>query len=75
MNSLLARQIRKFLDKEEQKNPLLASFLDAVDKSYDNYEEQFSMLQRAMSISSNELFDANVQLKKEAEEQRRSLPV
>ncbi|GAA3510259.1 ATP-binding protein [Aquimarina addita] len=70
MNSLLARQIRKTLSKELQSDPRLTSFLNTIHKSYENYEDQFSMLQRAMSISSQELFDANIQLKKEAEQQR-----
>ncbi|WP_299260251.1 ATP-binding protein [uncultured Aquimarina sp.] len=71
MNSLLTRQVRKQLDEDLKNNPAIKAFLEAVQGSYSNYEEQLSMLQRAMSISSEELFDANKRLKLEAEEQRK----
>ncbi|WP_378178691.1 ATP-binding protein [Aquimarina sp. SS2-1] len=70
MNPLLKRQIRKNLPEYLKENSDLGSFLDAIDRSYYNYEEQFTMLQRAMSISSQELYDANLKLKEEAEQQR-----
>jgi enolase len=38
--------------------------LDAVDDSYINYENQIALLQRAMKISSDELFVANKKIKK-----------
>ncbi len=71
MNSLLARQIRKLLDGDLKKDPRLQLFFNAIEKSYENYEDQFSMLQRAMSISSEELFDANTKLKDEAKQQQK----
>lgn len=69
MNSLLKRQIRKYLN-EESMSPDLEPFIDSVNKSYNNFEEHFAMLQRAMSISSEELFTANQKLQKEAKEQQ-----
>lgn len=71
MNSLLARQIRKLLDDELKKDTRLTPFLNAIEKSYQNYEDQFSMLQRAMSISSEELFEVNLRLKKETKQQQK----
>ncbi|WP_109302581.1 ATP-binding protein [Aquimarina sp. AU474] len=73
MHSLLARQIRKFLHVSEEIKELeeVQKFLNAVDKSYHNFEEQFSMLQRAMSISSQELSEANHRLRQEAEQQQK----
>lgn len=73
MHSLLSRQIRKFLNKgfEAKEFPDIEKFLNAVDKSYHNFEEQFSMLQRAMSISSQELSEANQRLQQEAEQQKK----
>jgi len=71
MNSLLARQIRKLLDDELKKDSRLTPFLTAIEKSYQNYEDQFSMLQRAMSISSEELFEVNLKLKKETKQQQK----
>ncbi|MDO3695406.1 ATP-binding protein [Wenyingzhuangia sp. chi5] len=70
MNSLLQRQIRKYLSEELTNHPDIKVFLDAVDRSYDNYDEQFLMLQRAMKISSDELFEANGLLKKDTDRQQ-----
>lgn len=71
MNSLLKRQIRKFLPKELQSNTELEGFLDTIDRSYTTSEDQFAMLQRATAISSEELFNANKQLKDESAAQRK----
>ena len=64
MNSLLKRQIDKKL-----KNGLndIDQFFNAVNDSYNNFEDQIAMLQRAMKISSDELFEANQKLREEAE--------
>jgi light-regulated signal transduction histidine kinase (bacteriophytochrome) len=71
MNSLLARQIRKNLSEEVLALPEVANFLKSVDLSYDNFDDQFSMLQRAMALSSDELFQANQQLIEETKAQKR----
>ena len=70
MNSLLKRQIRKYLSKDFASNKDLEAFLDAVNRSYENYDEQFNMIQRSMIISSEELSVANKQLKEEAKAQQ-----
>lgn len=70
MNSLLKRQLRKYLKDDLKQHPDLARFLDAVNRSYDTSDEQFVMLQRATMISSEELFVANEQLKKESDAQK-----
>ncbi|MCL7763582.1 ATP-binding protein [Polaribacter sp. Z014] len=70
MNSLLKRQIRKFLPKELQSNKELDQFLEAIDKSYSISEEQFLMLQRATKFSSDELYSANEQLREESDSQK-----
>ncbi|MCZ8196968.1 MAG: ATP-binding protein [Flavobacterium sp.] len=64
MNPLLKRQIEKKL-----KNGLndIDQFFNSVEDSYNNFEEQIAMLQRAMKISSDELFEANQKLREEAE--------
>ena len=64
MNSLLQRQLTKHL-----KNGLndMDVFLAAVDDSYLNYETQIGLLQRAMKLSSDELFAANKKLREESE--------
>lgn len=70
MNSLLKRQIRKFLSETLKKNKDLEAFLNAIDLSYNNFDDQFSMIQRAMKISSEELFEANRKLQRETKEQK-----
>ncbi|MCG1037260.1 sensor histidine kinase [Polaribacter sargassicola] len=71
MNSLLKRQIRKFLPEDLQSDDRLDDFFKAIDSSYTTSEEQFIMLQRATAISSDELYKANKQLKKETESQKK----
>ncbi|MEO9570028.1 MAG: ATP-binding protein [Polaribacter sp.] len=71
MNSLLKRQIRKFLPKEFQSDSRFDNFFDAIDKSYTTSEDQFGMLQRATAISSQELFNANKQLQEETNSQKK----
>lgn len=70
MNSLLKRQIRKFLSAKLKENNDLEAFLNAIDLSYDNFDNQFNMIQRAMKISSEELFEANRKLQRETKEQK-----
>lgn len=71
MNSLLQRQIRKLLAKEgENPSAELTAFLNAVDQSYENFEDQLKMIQRAMSVSSVELEEANKRLRHETERQQ-----
>lgn len=66
MNSLLKRQIRKYLSEDLANSQDLKKFLEAINSSYINFEDQFAMQQRAMTISSDELFEANKQLREEA---------
>lgn len=68
MNSLLKRQIRKYFAQNLHRE--FEPFLDAINRSYDNFDDQFVMLQRAMSISSDELFEANQKLLKETKSQQ-----
>lgn len=70
MNSLLKRQIRKYLSESLASNKDLKNFLYAVNNSYQNFDEQFVMQQLAMTISSEELSEANQKLKQEAIEQK-----
>ncbi|MFL9845014.1 ATP-binding protein [Flavobacterium rhizosphaerae] len=65
MDKLLDRQIAKFL-KEGQTNGM-EEFLASVKSSYANYEDQIALLQRAMKLSSDELFAANEKLREESE--------
>ena len=71
MNSLLKRQIRKYLPDESEKSEINNSFFNAVSESYDNQSDQLAMLQRAIKISSDELFEANAKLWKKADNQKK----
>lgn len=71
MNSLLSRQIRKNLSEEVLALPEVVRFLKSVELSYNNFDDQFNMLQRAMSLSSEELFSANQKLLEETKSQKR----
>lgn len=70
MNSLLKRQIRKYLPSNLKSDKDLDAFLNAIDLSYKNYEEQFAMLQRGATISSEELFESNKKLRDETNSQK-----
>ncbi|KOY52694.1 sensor histidine kinase [Polaribacter dokdonensis] len=70
MNSLLKRQIRKYLPEKFKSDEDLNEFLEAIEMSYNTSDEQFKMLQRAASISSEELFESNQQLRQESEAQK-----
>jgi light-regulated signal transduction histidine kinase (bacteriophytochrome) len=70
MNSLLKRQIRKYLPENLQSNKDLEVFLDAINRSYETSDDQFGMLQRSASISSEELYESNQRLRKESESQK-----
>lgn len=67
MTPLLQRQIKKHLNSSHLEDPQIRQLLNAVDSSYKTGEEQLVMLQRAMQISSEELFEANEKIRKEAE--------
>ncbi|MEM8845711.1 MAG: ATP-binding protein [Bacteroidota bacterium] len=73
MHSLLKRQIRKHLPEDFKGNPELDAFFNAISGSYSNFDEKITMIQRATSLSSLELFEANERLNKEAEAQRKVL--
>ncbi|WP_417941209.1 sensor histidine kinase [Flavobacterium sp. RS13.1] len=64
LNSLLKRQITKHLGGAVPDG--FESFLNAVNNSYINFDEQITLLQRAMKFSSEELFEANEKLREEA---------
>ncbi|MFK7048498.1 ATP-binding protein [Flavobacterium columnare] len=66
MNSLLSRQIDKYLKKGGTDLSLNQDFINAINDSYNNYDEQLKMSQRAMKISSDELYEANDKLRIEA---------
>lgn len=75
MHSLLKRQIRKYLPDNLKNSEEIAVFYDAINRSYSDYDEKAMMVQRAMNLSSDELFKANQDLKAETESQRKTLNI
>ncbi|WP_400072725.1 ATP-binding protein [Zobellia russellii] len=73
MHALLKRQLKKNLPAHLIENEEMQEFFAAVERSYENYDEKLSMIQRATAISSEELFEANKELRKEAERQKKIL--
>ena len=73
MHSLLKRQIKKFLPDDLKAHAELEEFFDSIDKSYSDYDDKLAMIQRATSLSSKELYEANKRLNKETESQRKVL--
>ena len=68
---LLERQIRKFLNEELASAEELQSFLQAVGSSYQNNDEKLALIQRSTVISSEELSQANLELRNEVENQKK----
>lgn len=73
MNPLLKRQLRKYFPEEYQTDHKFSDFLEAISNSYDTSEEKNKMTQRAMKISSDELFEVNEQLRAETKQQKEVL--
>jgi len=70
MGTLLARQLRKYFPAAMEDSQEMKPFLEAVEQSYRNYDDMLTMMQRATTISSEELSLADQDLKEEAERQK-----
>ncbi|KPM31184.1 histidine kinase [Croceitalea dokdonensis DOKDO 023] len=73
MHTLLKRQIKKYFPKGLDDHPGLDAFFDSIHSSYSHYDDKLKMIQRATSLSSKELYEANKRLNKETENQRKVL--
>ncbi|MBN2685242.1 MAG: response regulator [Pontiellaceae bacterium] len=65
--SLLKRQIRKHLGSDFVPGPELEPFLRAVDLAYQDFKTDRELLEHALMLSSEELTEANEQLRSEGE--------
>lgn len=72
-NRLLTRQIKRTLGGIENVPPEILPLLEAVNKSYEHYEDDRLLLERAMDLSSDELYEANDKLRSEGKKQSRIL--
>jgi PAS domain S-box-containing protein len=80
MNRLLQRQVNKYLQGIDVEQAQFQNFLKAIDDAYRNYEDQYLHIERALEMSSKELFkknkalkDYNENLEKEIEERTREV--
>lgn len=73
MHPLLLRQIRKHIPQNLAEVQGFQSFLDVISRSYENFDDKLSMMQRATKISSEELQQAKEAINQEAERQQRVL--
>src|SRR5262245_3809860 len=58
MHRLLRRQLRKYLDIENEVPAELQPFVTAVDTAYSDFDGDLAMLERSLELSSKELSDA-----------------
>ena len=69
-HKFLHRQIRKYLGEDFEETPELKKLFGAISDSYSHMEEDRKLLERAMDISSEELFNSNKQLREESTQQK-----
>lgn len=69
MNKLLARQIRKTIGSLDEQPEEVKLLLKLVEESYSNFEEDISMLQHSLELSSTELREA-FEIEKKASDER-----
>lgn len=62
-NKILNQQIKKYSNGEGLPDDLLPLF-HSISESYDQYQKEQRLVERAMDLSSDELLDANLELKK-----------
>ena len=68
MNSLLQRQLRKYYGDASALPPEVQPLIAAVDRAYDEFDDDRRKLERSMDLSSDELGQANAQLIERATE-------
>jgi len=65
MHKLLKKQIKRFLSDSVPDTPEMQKFLDAVNESYEQFESDYLISERAMDLASDELLERNALLKQE----------
>ncbi len=63
MHRLLERQVRRYLKDKSELTDEMQRFLDAVDRAYRAGDADRMMMERALELSSQELMQANVDLR------------
>ncbi|MFM7078266.1 MAG: PAS domain-containing sensor histidine kinase [Bacteroidota bacterium] len=72
-NKLLNRQINKYLPDDLKNHPSLSEFFQAVNDSYQAFEKDKALAERAFSISESEYIEINERLNRELELKSKSV--
>ena len=72
-NKLLERQLKKFQRRKGTVPDELSDLLDTISKSYDHFERDRLLIERAMELSAIELTAINDKLRQEAAYQKQVL--
>lgn len=67
LNKLLIRQLNKFIPEDLRNHPAMDRFLQAISESYDSYERDNELSNRAFSISEQEYKSLNEKLLHESQ--------
>jgi signal transduction histidine kinase/DNA-binding response OmpR family regulator len=70
LHPLLKRQVKKYLGLQEEIPEHLFNFLKSINQSYSLYDSNRELIDRAMKLSGEELFEKNAMLFEEAARQR-----
>lgn len=70
LHPLLKRQVKKYLGLQEEIPEHLFNFLKSINQSYSLYDSNRELVDRAMKLSGEELFEKNAMLFEEAARQR-----
>ncbi|PKP46889.1 MAG: hypothetical protein CVT94_13225 [Bacteroidetes bacterium HGW-Bacteroidetes-11] len=73
LNKLLIRQIKKYFGSPENVPDELKSIFNDINNTYENFEDDISLLQNSIEISSQELRNAFQKHKKDAETQKETI--
>jgi len=73
MHNLLKRQIKRHLADKGIDPSLLEPFLNSISESYEQFESDFSLLERAMDLASEELLEKNNILRLEVLERKKAV--
>jgi diguanylate cyclase (GGDEF)-like protein/PAS domain S-box-containing protein len=63
LHNLLNRQLKRYFKEDSIKEPVPEDFLQIVSDTYSEYDEDRNMLERSLDISSQELLQANEDLR------------
>ncbi len=73
MHKLLSRQLRRSFGSLDQVPRELATFIEAIDRTYGDVDEERALFERSMMIASEELYARNAKLRSEHEELEKTL--